>query len=80
MIVNQTIHKVEGLRIRLCKWNDAESLFIVVKTPEGEVETLLFAHNDRMNKEILDLFNMDTIEICDYSEHRLNGLEKWNDD
>jgi|TARA_R110000824_G_scaffold113061_3_gene262614 hypothetical protein len=71
MIVNQTISKVEGLRVRLCKWDDQESLFIIFITPDGEVETLLHGKDNKLSKEVLKHFDMSQVEIADYRGHKL---------
>ena len=71
MIVNQTIRKVEGLSVRICKWDDAESMYITAITPDGEVETLIFGKDIKLSKEVLKNFDMSQVEIADYRGHKL---------
>ena len=42
MIVEHRITDVIGMRVRLCKWKDIESLYLIIVTPDVEVETLLW--------------------------------------
>ena len=68
MIVEHRITDVIGMRVRLCKWKDIESLYLIIVTPDCEVETLLWGYDGKIPADVLKYFHLHEIEIRDYRD------------